>query len=47
MEQTVAAYQRVAELELARDLRRAVGAKLSPAASPDAAVVPLRKEMGA
>lgn len=45
MEQTVAAYQRVTELMLARDLRRALGATLRPVSVPD--VLTLKREASA
>lgn len=43
MEQTVAAYQRVTELELARDLRVSLGAKVALSVT-EPGVMPIRKE---
>jgi hypothetical protein len=48
MSDVVAAYQRVTELELARDLRRTLGAKVAPSEAVAATqVVPLRRAEGA
>jgi hypothetical protein len=47
MDEVVAAYRRVTELELARDLRRTLGAKVAVAAPADTQVVPIRKAEGA
>lgn len=41
MEETVAAYRLVTELEMARDLRRTLGATLRPFATD---LIPFRKE---
>jgi hypothetical protein len=42
MSDVVAAYQRVTELELARDLRRTLGAKVAVAEPANTQVVPIR-----